>query len=424
MVILTLFRKPIPIEEALIKLMQFPKQIEEEYIELTESAGRILSRDVYAPHPVPWFIRSPYDGYAVRANSTEEAGENNPIWLELLGTVAAGDVWHGTVQEGQAVKIMTGGAVPDGANAVIMRELTKEEERDGKTFVQLKRKLKEGENISSVGEDIEEGKQLLTKGTYINAGVIALLATFGYEKVPVTRKPKVAIIATGSELLSTDEPLMPGKIRNSNGFMLHTQALRSGAEPISFGVVKDTFEQTLETVQAALKEADIVVTTGGVSVGDFDYIPAVYKELGAELLFNKIAMRPGSVTSAAVLGDQLLFGLSGNPSACYVGFELFTRPVIRTMLGMENVYLQKVEATLKQDVLKANPFTRFVRSKLSFEGGRLYVQPSGKDKSNIISSLPGADCFMVLPGGTRGWQTGSMVEVVLIEGQDGMKEWK
>lgn len=421
---MNIFRKPIPVHEAVHRIMEVSQQSTEEHISLDNSYTKVLAHDLYAPHPIPWFVRSPYDGYAVQSESTRQAGETTPVWLELLGTIGAGDVWEGILGEGQAVKIMTGAAIPDGADAVIMRELTKEEERNGKVFVQIKREMKKGENVVQIGEDMQKGQLLVRKGTVINAGVIALLATFGYETVPVCRKPKVGIIATGTELLNPGEPLQPGKIRNSNAYMLHAQIKRSGANPISFGKVEDTFEGTLEKMEEALQEVDILVTTGGVSVGDFDYIPKAYEAMGAKLLFNKIAMRPGSVTSAAVLGNKVLLGLSGNPSACYVGFELFARPIIRTMLRMEKPYLQKIQAVLKTDIVKANPFSRFVRSKLSFSEGHVYVEPSGTDKSNIVSSLPKANCLLILPGGTRGWTAGSMVDVLLLDDQEGSNTWE
>jgi molybdopterin molybdotransferase len=420
----SIFRKPILVEEAIKRVMAFPQGTKVEHVALEESVGRILAQDVYALHPVPWFTRSPYDGYAIRAESTAEAGEHNPVQLEMLGIIAAGDVWPGEVRKGQAVKIMTGGAIPAGADAVIMREVTKEEQFDEKTFVRIKRKVTSGENICEIGEDMRKGELLARRGTLIHAGIVAVLATFGYEQVPVQKKPTIAIIATGNELLDAGEPLQPGKIRNSNAYMLQAQSLRSGAQPLLLGKVDDTFESTLQIIKTALAEADIVVTTGGVSVGDFDYIPHVYEALGAKLLFNKIGMRPGSVTSAAVLGNKLLFGLSGNPSACYVGFEIFVRPVVRTMLGMEAPYLQSVQAILQIDIAKANPFDRFVRSKLSFADGGVYVAPSGTDKSNIVSSLANANCLMILPGGTRGWEAGSMVQVLLLDEQEGATEWR
>lgn len=417
-------RKPIIVKEAIERVMNESMEGEREYVSLEESYGRVLAEDMKATTDVPWFDRSPYDGYAIFAEATQNASTNSPVLLEVVGTVGAGSVWEEPLKPNQAVKIMTGAAIPDGANAVIMVELTKEVVKDGKAYVQIKRKVSKGENISRIGEDMLKGSLLVEKGTVINPGVVAILATFGYHRVPVMKKPKVVIIATGSELLNVYEPLEKGKIRNSNSYMLQTQILRAGGEPVVFGKVKDTFQETYEAVTKAMEEASIIVTTGGVSVGDFDFLPKVYEKLGAKLLFNKVAMRPGSVTSAAVLDQKMLFGLSGNPSACYVGFELFVRPYLKAMLGQKNCYLKKVQAVLKKDFTKANPFTRFVRAKLSYDDGMLQVEPIGKDKSNIVSSLIEANSLIVLPGGTRGFQEGTKVDVLLLEDEQGARNWQ
>ncbi|MGG3998381.1 MULTISPECIES: gephyrin-like molybdotransferase Glp [Anoxybacillus] len=407
-------RKPIPVDEAIERVMAWCREGEKEYISLEQCDGRILAEHIEATMPIPWFDRSPYDGYALSAEATTEASSDHPILLEVVATVGAGTVWDGLLTPKQAVKIMTGAAIPDGANAVIMVELTKEIEKEGKRFVQIRRKVDEGENISRVGEDMKQGEIVVEKGTMIHPGIVAVLATFGYDRVPVMKKPKVAIISTGSELLHVYEPLEKGKIRNSNAYMLQAQIRRAGGEPILFGKVADTFEHTLQVIQKALREADVVITTGGVSVGDFDYMPHVYEHLGAQLLFNKVAMRPGSVTSAAVFEKKMLFGLSGNPSACYVGFELFARPFIKAMLGQSKRYLTRAQAVLQKDFLKPNPFTRFVRASVSHQDGMLHVEPVGKDKSNIVSSLAQANALLVLPGGTRGFQAGSRVDVLLL----------
>jgi molybdopterin molybdotransferase len=416
-------RKPIKVEEAIERVMKWSYEGEKEYVSIEESFGRVLAEDIKATMDVPWFDRSPYDGYAICAAATENASASTPVLLEVVETIGAGSVLEGPIEPHQAVKIMTGASIPDGANAVIMVELTQEVIKDGKTFVQIKRRVAEGENISRIGEDMQKGFVLVEKGTVINPGVVAVLATFGYHRVPVMKRPKVVIIATGSELLEVYEPLEKGKIRNSNAYMLKAQVRRAGGEPIVYGKVKDTFEATFEAVTKAMKEADIVVTTGGVSVGDFDYIPNVYEKLDAQLLFNKVGMRPGSVTSAAVVDKKILFGLSGNPSACYVGFELFVRPFMKAMLGRKNCYLKKVQAILKEDFLKPNPFTRFVRAKLSYDDGMIHVEPAGKDKSNIVSSLVEANSLLVLPGGSRGFKAGTRVDVLLLEDEEGAPKW-
>jgi molybdopterin molybdotransferase len=249
-----------------------------------------------------------------------------------------------------------------------------------------------------------------------------MLATFGYAEVPVAKKPIVGLYATGTELLEVKDPLVPGKIRNSNSYMIAAQIERAGAKADYFGSLPDDFDTCFEAVKESLDKVDMLITTGGVSVGDFDYMPAIYEKLGAEVLFNKVGMRPGSVTTVAHFNGKLLFGLSGNPSACYVGFELFARPIIRMMLCSKKPHLRKELAILDTDFPKANPFTRFVRSTVSFQNGRLIATPSGLDKSNIVMSLAGANSLMILPGGTRGFEAGTEVEVLLLDDQEG-SEW-
>jgi molybdopterin molybdotransferase len=415
-------RTPIPIGEALRKVMEFARSGDIEFISINDSHGRFLAEDIKATHDVPHFDRAPYDGYAVRAIDTKNASQTNPVEFEVIDHIGAGMVSSKKVGPFQAVRIMTGAQMPDGCDAVVMLELTKELERDGKKLMSIKRPFKKGENVSFRGEDAKEGQVLIKKGTKINPGIQAVLATFGYSKVPVAKKPVIGLFATGTELLEVDEPLQPGKIRNSNAHMIAAQIDRAGAEVRYFGKLPDDFETCYKAVRKAINEVDLLITTGGVSVGDYDYLPAIYEKLGADVLFNKVAMRPGSVTTVAQLGRKLLFGLSGNPSACYVGFELFARPVIKTMLFSERPHLRKEKAILDADFPKANPFTRFVRTTLTIRDGKLVVYPSGLDKSNIVMSLAGANSLTILPGGTRGYKSGSEVEVLLLEDDIG-SEW-
>ncbi|WP_078548154.1 molybdopterin molybdotransferase MoeA [Litchfieldia alkalitelluris] len=418
-------RKPIPVEEAVRNVMNFaaPGLVEE--ISINECYGRFLAEDLTATHDVPPFNRSPYDGFAIRSIDSKNANQNHPIEFEVIDEIGAGYVTKKKVEAFQAIRIMTGAQMPSDCDAVVMLELTKEYKRNGIDYMSIKRSFKEGDNISFQGEDTTKDTVLVKKGSFINPGVKALLATFGYDKVKVAKKPIVGVFATGTELLDVHESLVPGKIRNSNSHMIMAQIERAGAIPTYLGKLPDDFELCYKAIEDAISEVDLFITTGGVSVGDYDYLPAIYEKLGAQVLFNKIAMRPGSVTTIAVLNGKLLFGLSGNPSACYVGFELYTRPVIRTYLYSDSPHLQKITAQLATDFLKPNPFTRFVRSKLSFEKGSVLVAPSGLDKSNVVSSTAGANALMVLPGGTRGYEKGSFVEVLLLEDQEGSQwPWK
>ncbi|OCA84278.1 molybdopterin molybdenumtransferase [Bacillus sp. FJAT-27225] len=415
-------RKPISISEAVQRIMSIKQTGQAEFISINESFGRFLAENLIATSDVPHFTRAPYDGFAIRAEDSLEAGLENPIEFEVIDHIGAGQTTSKVLGRRQAVRIMTGAMMPEGADAVMMLELAKTSERDGKSYMTIKRKIKKGENVSFQGEDAKEGEVLVKKGTIINPGIQAMLATFGYGEVPVAKKPVVGLYATGTELLEVNDPLVPGKIRNSNSYMIAAQIERAGAKVNYLGSLPDDFDTCFEAVKEALDQVDMLVTTGGVSVGDFDYMPAIYEKLGAEILFNKVGMRPGSVTTVAHHNGKLLFGLSGNPSACYVGFELFARPVIRTMLCSEKPHLRKELAVLDTDFAKANPFTRFVRSTISYQKGKLFATPSGLDKSNIVMSLAGANSLMILPGGTRGFKAGTEVETLLLEDQEG-SEW-
>lgn len=415
-------RVPIPVAEAVTRVMNYARQGKIETVAITESYGRILGEDVVADHDVPHFDRSPYDGFAIRAEDTKKASQNHPIEFEVVGEIGAGSVFIDEVKAFEAVRIMTGAAIPKGCDAVVMLELTEGFEHNGKTYMKLKRSFKAGDNVSFKGEDVKQNQILVKKGTKINPGVAAMLATFGYSSVKVVKQPVVGIVTTGSELLEVHEPLQPGKIRNSNSYMIAAQIARAGGIVKHYGQLADELEACYEAVKAAMDEVDILITTGGVSVGDYDYLPAIYEKLHANVLFNKIAMRPGSVTTVAEVDGKLLFGLSGNPSACYVGFELLVHPVIQTFLHVKEPHAYRADATLQTDFPKANPFTRFVRGKVEFMNGKLRVTPVGLDKSSAISSLADSNAFIVLPGGTREFERGMTVSVLLLESSQG-SEW-
>ncbi|QOY34126.1 gephyrin-like molybdotransferase Glp [Anaerobacillus isosaccharinicus] len=410
-------RKPIKVHEAIEAVLKFAKDGEVEYIPINESDNRFLKAAIKADHDIPPFDRSPLDGFAIRAEDTVTASQTNPIELEVIETVGAGGLAKKVPEKGQVIRIMTGAKMPEGTDAIVMFELTKEIERDGKTFIVIKRAFKSGNDISYRAEETRTGDVLVEAGRQVEPGVKALLATFGYSKVPVAKKPIVGVYATGTELLDVHEPLEPGKIRNSNSYMITSQIEKAGATAKYYGKLVDEFDRCYEAVASALEEVDVLITTGGVSVGDFDYLPAIYEKLGANVLFNKIGMRPGSVTTVAEYKGKLLFGLSGNPSACYVGFELLTRPWIQTYLGSKKPHLQLVQGILKADFPKPNPFVRFIRSKVTIEAGKIYAEPVGLDKSGVVTSLANSDALVVLPGGTRGFKKGDEVDILLLNGE-------
>ncbi|MFD1017956.1 molybdopterin molybdotransferase MoeA [Thalassobacillus hwangdonensis] len=408
-------RKPIPVSEAVNKVMEDKRYGGYEEIPLNQCENRVLAEDITATHPIPPFDKSPYDGFALRSEDTRIADRDNPITLKVIEEIGAGHRASRPIRSGEAVRIMTGAEIPEGADCVAMFEICQTHERDGENYMTIKRKMDKDQNIIQQGSETKEGEILVEKGVHINPGVKALLATFGYSTVKVGKKPLVGVFATGTELLEVDEALVPGKIRNSNAYMIEAQVRRSGGEVKYCGKLDDEFDTCFNAVKRALDEVDILITTGGVSVGDYDLMPDIYEKLGADVRFNKIAMRPGSVTTVAEHEGKLLFGLSGNPSACYVGFELFVYPIIQAYKGKANQFHKKIEATLGQDFPKPNPFTRFVRGFMHFQEGKVFVSPAGMDKSAVVTSLARTDVLIMLPGGTRGFEKGDKVEAILLE---------
>lgn len=399
--------------------MKRVKHLESETVLLEKAYGRILAEPVYASHYVPPFDRSPYDGFAVRSMDTKGASGESRLSFRVIDHIGAGAVSKHALGEREAVRIMTGAPLPDGADAVVMLE---QSVVTGKEFT-IRKSFEPLENVSLKGEDAKEGEMIVEAGTFIHPGVSAVLATFGYGNVKVAKKPVVGLLATGTELVDVRAPLEPGKIRNSNGPMIAAQLARMGIECRLLGFLPDDEDACFEMVKKAAEECDAVITTGGVSVGDFDFLPAVYKRLNADVLFNKVQMRPGSVTTVAHVNDTFLFGLSGNPSACFVGFELFARPAFLAMMGSSKPFLPYEKAVLAADFKKPNPFSRFIRAAYESTPAGAFVRPAGFNKSNSVTSIARGNAFIVLPGGTRGFQKGDEVDVLVIGAEEGVSSW-
>ncbi len=407
-------RETLTVAEAQSKIAPFIQLAGEQLVKLNQSFGRYLSRHVLAPQDVPHFRRSGYDGYAVRSADTLSASHDTPVKLDVIETIACGSVPKLNVTENTAARIMTGAAVPDGADAVIMLEMTDSAELPMSVNVHVKKRMKSGDNITPVGQEIRQGTTVIHSGSCIHAGSAALLATFGFEDVPVYKRPNVAIFATGSELLEVGSPLENGKIRNSNSYMIAAQVTAAGGHPIIMDVISDHATDVKLAVLSALDQYDMVITTGGVSVGDYDIMVDLFDSWDGRLLFNKVAMRPGSPTSVGVRNGKLLFALSGNPSAGFVGFELFVRPVIAGMLGDSQLLSRMNTASLAADFTKPSPYPRYVRGVYRMEQGAVWVEPIGPDKSSVTVSLLDATCLIVIPAGGRGLQHGDQVQFIII----------
>ena len=409
-------RKPIPYEEALDKVLKIERHKETINMNIDEAAGYTLSEDIVANTPIPLFDKSPYDGFAIRSEDTRNLDKETlkSIEFNVVDHIGAGFESRHELARNEAVRIMTGAPIPRGADCVVMFEQVKLSD-DESTFT-IRKSFEQGENVAKQGEECNIGDILITEGTMINAGVIAVLKTFGIQSVHVYRPLSAVVVATGSELVDDpNQSLKPGQIRNSNSPMIKHLLESIHVEVCEAHYVFDDLDTTINTLKNLQKEYDIVITTGGVSVGDFDYIQQAYEALNAEVLFNKVAMRPGSVTTVATTDEAVLFGLSGNPSACYSGFYLFVYPFVRNHLNHEHVTLPTMKCTLKEDFTKANPFTRFVRANAFVdETGQWCAKLAGFNKSNAVTSLAHTNALIVLPGGTRGFQHGDVVDMMLI----------
>ena len=412
---MTEIRTAIAIGEAIRRVMDSQFENKTEYVPLAEAHGRFLADNVIADQDVPAFNRSLYDGYAIRSEDTGDG----PVSFEVIGEIGAGHVFSGNVGAFQSVRIMTGAPLPEQCNAVVMLEHVESYTRNGITYITVKEKVPYGMHVFFKGTELQESTCIVKKGTLITPGVIALLATFGYSVVAVGKRPVVGVLATGDELLEIDEPLVPGKIRNSNSYMLLAQIEKAGGKGLYLGNLPDDLEKSFVAVQEALAKVDILITTGGVSVGDYDYMPDIYKRLGANVLFNKVAMRPGSVTTVAKKGNQFLFGLSGNPSASYIGFELFVRPVIRKSLGSGLLHLKSIKAILTENYAAPKAFSQLIRTKIHYENAKLYVSSVGLNMSGSITSLAGADALLILPPSEEDYKQGDEADILMLsEGQE------
>lgn len=412
---MTFNRTPITVEAAQKAIESYIKPAETETVDLLGGEGRRIAENVKSTHPIPHFRRSGMDGFAVRSEDIAEASSDHPITLVVQEEIACGAVPDKVVESGSCARIMTGAAVPDGADAVIKLEDIESGDHNERPAITLKSSIKHGENITEIGTEVTEGSLMIKKGARITAGELALLATFGYAKVKVYSQPKIAILSTGSELLQVNDTLQPGKIRNSNSYMLASQVKNAGGDIVMLDQVPDDIAFAEEKIMQAFKNADIVITTGGVSVGDYDILVDIFARWDGHMLFNKLQMRPGSPTTVGVRNNQLLFALSGNPGACFAGFELFIRPVIWGMQGKDSYHLPEFRAHLTQDFTNKGAFPRYVRGRSYMEDGKMFVEPVGLDKSSVVVSIKDADVLIKIPPGKIELKANQLVSVLKLE---------
>lgn len=399
------------LETVLISAIQ--QHLPGETVPLVLSSGRTLSEPIVAAEAIPPVANSAMDGYAILAEDVTTATVETPATLRIIGEAAAGSVYTGTVGRGQAVRIMTGGVVPEGANAVVEVEATSEE--DG--TVRIRRSVNIGESIRKAGEDIRIGTEVIPSGKRITPGDIGVLASLGITNIPVRVKPKVGLLATGNEVVEPFRKPAPGQVRNSSMPALYAALTEAGAEPIDLGIVGDDREALLDALEQGLR-FDLLITTGGVSAGSYDLVQHLLPELGVEVKFHQVNIKPGKPMLFGTYGSgeesTMVFGLPGNPVSTLVTFRQFVLPAIRALLG-QTVYEVPVRAELEHQIRKNDTRRHFIRGILhAGPDGRLLVSSTGTQSSGAMSSMSLANCLIVVDEEVKLLNRGEHVTVEIL----------
>jgi molybdopterin molybdotransferase len=400
----------IQVQEALDKILCQIQFKGVERVPLGQALGRVLTEDVVSRINNPPLDNSAMDGYAVIAEDIQSATPENPVKLEMVEEIAAGYTAKGTLKPGQTMRIMTGAPIPPGADAVLMQEDT---QKDGNAILCLD-KADVAENIRRAGEDVKIGEGVIKKGTTLSPAHIGMLAVIGRSQIAVGQRPTVSILSTGDEILELDETPQGPQIFNSNGHLLAAQIKSAGGIPVYLGIAKDTEKDLMEKFEWALK-ADIVVSSGGVSVGDYDLVKSSLQKMGQDMLFWKVAMKPGKPLAFGRIGKTPIFGLPGNPVSSFVSFEQFVRPSLRKVLGCSDLSHKTVQAKLTRTINKKPGRLHFLSSIVSWTDGEYTVTPAGEQGSGILKSAANANGLLIFPLEAEEIKQGQEVAVQLLE---------
>ncbi len=397
----------MPYEEALEKVLKAASwKIPAEEVAVKSSWGRVLREDVKAGFDIPPFDKSAMDGYAVLSKDTKGASSEGPVTLKVLTDLPAGKTTKRKVGLGEAVRIMTGAPLPAGADAVVKVEDT----GSSSDTVDIKREVRPGDNSGKAGEDVACGKVVLSKGTRITPAVMGMMAAVGKPKVTVTRRPAVSIISTGNEVQVPGRPLKEGAIYDANGYSLTGLCKEQGCRAEFLGIARDRPAALKKKLERA-KDADLILLSGGVSVGDYDFVIDLLVDQGFKEVFYKASIKPGKPTFAGVRGKQLVFGLPGNPVSAMVCFELFVLPALDKMSGRESCGMKKGKAVLANAVSTKAGRRKFLRARAVSSGPVISVEAFPDQKSGVLSSMLAADVLIDVPGEATVLEKGTEVDV-------------
>lgn len=415
----------IPVEQARALLLDTVNTLETEKVPLIEALGRISAKKQTSDIDISPFDHSAMDGFAVVASDLANATPEAPIELPVIDEIPAGAYCDKVLQPGTCVRIMTGAPIPDGANAVVKYEIVTNLENDGRApgRVAFSAPTSAGDNIRQKGEEIAAGEVAIKAGEPLSPAGAGLLASCGLSQVEVYKRPRVAVIPIGSELVEPDTLPLPGQIRDGNSYAIGASVVRAGGIPHLHSIVPDDKDMLAAAVLEAVEESDFVVTSGGASNGDFDYIQQVVKEQG-ELFMDFVNMRPGKAQTFGLVKNTPVFGLSGNPAAAYCGFEMLVRPALRKMQGYATLDRPRVWARLSRDMKKKDSRRIYLRSTLErLDDGSLQVRPAKSQSSGLFSPFQSGNCLAILPEGvpaSKKVEAGTLVECLLLDVDEGV----
>lgn len=382
----------LSVHEAQDRIIEAASRMKPHTVDTAEALKCVLAQDIVSPADVPPFDNSAMDGYALRSADTARAKSTEPVHLIIKGTVRAGDRLPFRIEKSECAKIMTGAEIPDGSDSVVMVEDAETKENQ----MSVKGPVPKGKHIRRKGEDIKRSEVVLTSGTLLRPQEIGVLASLGLGRVSVVKKPVVALASTGDELVGIDEPLSPGKIRDSNRYSLRALIIETGCVPLELGIILDKREEMEHTFKHALQKSDLLMTTGGVSMGQYDLVRDVLSSIG-KFEFWKVNMKPGKPFAFGTANGKPVFGLPGNPVSCMVCFELFARPALMKMKGEKKLFKENLSATTTCPIDKRKGRTEFKRGRMWREGNTLKVDLTGPQGSGILTSMVKANCLVHLP---------------------------
>ncbi len=400
----------ISVEEAVRKLLSGVKPLKAEEIPVLRSLGRVLREDIRSPFAIPPFTKSAMDGYAVRSVDVKEASGESPVLLHVLEDVPAGKVSKHRLKKGTATRIMTGAPVPSGADAVVMVEDTERTEAG----VRIRKNVPRGSHVAAAGEDVRKGQRVLQPGCLIRPAEMGMIAATGRNRVKVGIRPRVAVLSTGSEVTAPGRELKPGRIYDANGFSLTGLAQSRGAEARFLGIAPDK-KGVLEKKVLGARDADVLILSGGVSVGDYDLVQELLLGMGVKRLFWKVRIKPGKPVFAGMMGNRFLLGLPGNPVSCMVTFELFVRPLLDRLLGKKKVGARRGRARIIEGARFKPGRRKFLRGRVHEKDGHAYVRLHNDQESGVLRSMVESDVLVEVGEEVERVHAGSLVDILYLE---------